>query len=91
MTAYLIDIDMARATNPELVLDIIRRLPTSFPGPKSTWIVETDQSAQQVFDTLSPYFAENSGLLICEICGSLVWDASDESIKRWLSARIIGG
>ena len=54
-----------------------------FQGPNSTWVIESDKSAEQISQSLLIYLNNDSGLLISEIGGDLFWDSSDKSITDW--------
>jgi hypothetical protein len=54
---------------------------------RSTWIVKTKRTAQEIFDLLKPALDRNDEVFIAQIDLSLSAGLLDSSIAQWISAQ----
>lgn len=89
MSTKLISYDLIKPTQdyPNLI-DKIKSLGNWCVLHRSTWLIDTTLTSEQLFDALRPYIDSNDQLFVCNIeRKSSVWCGSPKAVDDWLMSR----
>ena len=86
MAVFCISYDL-KNDNYEPLIEAIRAYGTWWHQSKSTWFIETDKTAKQIFENLNPHLYKNDKLIVVKIQEN--WWATGHSEKeyKWMKDR----
>jgi hypothetical protein len=92
MKVYQIDYDLRKQRNYAALYEQIRSYGTYCHPLESTWIIATQQSAEQIRDKLTKTMDGDDGLLVTRLQGEAAWrnlsnDSNDE-VTKWLKQQL---
>ena len=89
MFTYLISYDLnSPKKDYESLFAAIMKYPTHWRYLDSNWLVETSDTAVQIWDKLTKELSANDQLFIARLSGEAAWLGFPESGTRWLKARL---
>lgn len=86
---YIIDYDLRKpGRDYDPLIAAIKAYGDWAHALKSTWVINTRQSAAQVRDNLVRHIDANDGLLVAEFGNSAAWHGLPDEISSWLRERV---
>jgi hypothetical protein len=70
------------------LIDAIKNLGTWWHCLDSTWLIKTNQSAEQIRNGLKAHIDSNDELLVASLSGESAWAGFDDKCSEWLRNNI---
>lgn len=85
MSVYIVTYDLIKqGQNYACITQKLKSYPTHWHAQGSVWIIETNQTAVQVRDHLSPCLDSNDKLFVAKLTGEAAWTGYAQNISDWL-------
>lgn len=85
MTTYMIGYDLLTPGQDYSDLhEAIKKLGSWWHCLDSTWLINSNQTATQIRDSLKPYLDRNDRLLVSTITRDAAWTGFNEGCSDWL-------
>lgn len=88
MKVYQVSYDLRKQRNYDALYDRIKRYSNWCHALESSWVIATDQTAEQVLNYLSPALDRDDGLLVTRLEGEAAWVGLDKRVSDWLKQQL---
>lgn len=89
MTTYIVCYDlMKQGQNYDCIIKKLEDYGIHWHMQQSVWIIQTDQSAVQVRDSLVQCLDSNDKIFVGRLAGEAAWQGYSDQIGQWLRARL---
>jgi CRISPR/Cas system-associated endoribonuclease Cas2 len=85
MSAYIICYDLKKSgQNYDDLLELIRSYGTYWHMQGSVWIIQTNETTEEIRIKLSPAIDSNDELFVGQLSGNASWEGYSEEVTEWV-------
>ena len=88
MKVYQISYDLRKQRDYESLYERIRSYGTYSHALESTWLIATNETAEQVHNYLYEVMDGDDGLLVTRLQGEAAWQGLSSEISQWLKSQL---
>lgn len=84
MKLYQINYDLRKQRNYDALYERIRSYDAWCRALESCWMVATHQTAEQIYDYLTPALDDDDGIFVARLKGEAAWRGLSKDASNWV-------